>query len=97
MLPAEQVPVMVSQVPDASRQSLSPEQVVSPVAKVPDVQLPVLVSQVPNTSGIWHVTKFALPQIDFAAQRVTFPLQLVGSRAGSLLDSMFTCLATQLT
>jgi len=56
--------------------------------------VPVVVSHVPS-NGMLQVTKPSLPQIDFAAHFVTFPLQFFGIVPA--LASMFTVCATQLT
>ena len=57
------------------------------------VHVPVVVSHV--LVGTVHVTKPFLPQVDRAAQRVTFPLQFVGIRPQSA--SFLVRWATQLT
>ena len=58
------------------------------------VQVPVTRSQV--SVGKRQVTNPGLPQVERAAQRFTFPLQLVGMTSGSA-ESALTTWATQLT
>ena len=48
------------------------------VTAASSVHVPVVVSHV--LVGRVHVTKPLLPQVDRAAHRVTFPLQLLGMR-----------------
>ena len=54
---------------DANTQSASAAQ----TSAGSSTQVPVTRSQVPISVGITQVTKFALPQVERAAQRCTFP------------------------
>ena len=78
-------------------QSVSALHEPSQSSDVPTVQVPgvVVVSQVPNSVGIRHTTKPGLPHVERAAQRVTFPLQLVGICFWAA--NVLTACATQLT
>ncbi len=88
-VPEVHVPVVVSQLPKR-RQFESVVQLVSIGASVPGLHMPVLVSHIPN-SWIVQVSKLDFPNVERAAQRITFPLHIVGMSA-----ALIAC-ATQLT